>query len=211
MQTSLSRPLLLASASPRRAGLLTQLGLAFEIIPTHVAEPLPLPGADIKDWASETARLKARACVIQAHPTQPTIILGADTAVLRPDDADTLAPRWDGRPVEVMGKPTDAQDAWRMLRALAGQTHTVISAVALLAYPEGEIVSDVVATQVAFRRLTDAEIAWYLQTGEPCDKAGGYGIQGAGAVLIDSIIGDYYTVVGLPLARLWTLLAPWRV
>jgi septum formation protein len=98
-----------------------------------------------------------------------------------------------------------------MLRRLAGATHAVISAFAVLVHPEGEALTEAVETAVTFRAITPAEIAAYVASGESLDKAGAYGIQGAGAVLVERIEGDYYTVVGLPVARLWETLAPWRI
>lgn len=206
----LQRALILASASPRRAELLRQIGLPFSVLPAYIAEPPPRPGQDVCAWAAEAATAKAMACAA-ALDHQHALVLGADTVVLHRVVAMPEAPTWEGMPVEVMGKPTDEADARRMLRALSGTTHTVVSALALLAHPEGTVNVEVVATEVTFRPLDDAEIAWYLATGEPFDKAGAYGIQGQGAVLVSALQGDYYTVVGLPLARLWAMIAPWRV
>jgi septum formation protein len=151
---------------------------------------------------------KARAAAA-GLPDTPTLLLGADTVVLLPVD-DPTAPRYDDTPVAVLGKPVGAADARHILRRLAGQEHLVLSAFALLPHPSGEPIIDAVATRVRFRPLTDAEIAAYVATGEPLDKAGAYGIQERGAILIESIAGDYNTVVGLPLTRLWERLAPWR-
>jgi len=201
---TLARPLLLASASPRRAELLQQLAVPFQVVPGSYEEPPPSPGVDILAYLRHTALEKARS-VAPALPPAPVVILGADTLVLAPGGQACLR----GEPVEVMGKPRDPDDALRMLRVLSGRTHTVASAFALLRHPEGEAVCEVVETRVRFRTVTEREIAAYLATGEPLDKAGAYGIQGRGAVLIDGIDGDYYTVVGLPLARLWQQLQPY--
>ena len=195
------RPLILASASPRRAELLRQIGVDFRVVPGDYHEPPPAPGDEIADYLMRTAAEKARV-VAERLPAEPALILAADTLVLLPVD-DPAAPRLHGIPVAVLGKPRDAAHAATMLRALAGREHTVMSAFCLCRHPEGVQEIDAVATTVRFRALTDEEIADYVATGEPLDKAGAYGIQGRGAVLIEGITGDYYTVVGLPLATVW--------
>ncbi len=205
---TLTRPLILASASPRRAALLAQLGLDYTQQPAHGAEPPPRPGEDVPAWAQRAAADKARMTATRL-PAGPALVLGADTVVVMPSELPA-APLLHGARVDVLGKPRDTDDARRMLQALSGRAHTVISAFALLAHPEGALITDVVETRVVFRTLSSADIDGYLATGEPLDKAGAYGIQGVGAVLVDRIDGDYYTVVGLPLARLWERLAPWR-
>lgn len=208
-ETSLARPLILASASPRRVELLRQIGLPFRVLPGDYHEPPPAPAEEMAAYIGQASREKALA-VAQTLPPDPILVLGADTLVLAPSGEDASAPRLHGEPVAVMGKPRDAGDAFRMLRALSGRAHTVISAFSVLRHPEGECTTDTVETRVVFRELTDREIRDYIATGEPLDKAGAYGIQGRGAVLVERIDGDYYTVVGLPLARLWEALAPWR-
>ncbi|HEX2948481.1 MAG TPA: Maf family protein [Armatimonadota bacterium] len=206
----LSRPLILASASPRRAELLQQIELPFTVSVGHVHEPPPCPGEDILQWAQKTALVKAQATALQ-QATSPVIILSADTVVVLPtDDNEGGLPLLHNQPAQVLGKPNDASDARNMLMALSGREHTVISAFAIVIHPEGTAITEAVETQVKFRELTETEIEEYVASGEPLDKAGAYGIQGKGAVLIDGICGDYYTVVGLPLARLWKTLEPWR-
>lgn len=203
----LSRPLILASASPRRADLLRQLKLSFQVLPGDYHEPPPAPAEDILAYLCLASREKAQA-VARRLPANPVLVLGADTLVLAPADDPSL-PRLRDEPVEVMGKPRDRHDAERMVRSLSGRTHTVASAFTVLCYPEGECLSEVAATRVTFRDLSEREIADYVATGEPMDKAGAYGIQECGAVLVERIDGDYYTVVGLPLAKLWVALEPW--
>jgi len=205
----LARSLILASASPRRAELLRQVGMPFRVLPSDYHEPPPAPAEDVAAYIGQASREKALA-VARTLPPDPMLILGADTLVLAPVSENTTAPRLHERPVEVMGKPRDAAEAFRMLRALSGRAHTVISAFSILCHPEEACITETVETQVVFRELTDGEIRDYIATGEPLDKAGAYGIQGRGAVLVERIDGDYYTVVGLPLARLWEVLAPWR-
>ena len=207
----LQRPLILASASPRRAALLAQIGVEFLIRVADVPEPAPAPGADLRDWAKTTAARKAQAVAADASAPIPALILAADTVVLLPAELTCDAPLLDGHPVHVLGKPRDAADAGRMLALLSGREHSVLTAFALLAIPEHQWTLTAVTTRVRFRPLSAADIAAYLAGGEPLDKAGAYGIQGRGAVLIAEIIGDYYTIVGLPLAELWGALAAWRV
>lgn len=204
----LQRPLYLASASPRRAALLRQIDLLFSILPPlHAEERPPLPGEDIAHWAQELAEEKALLAAPQLLPDTTAYILAADTAVLLPAEiARDNMPLWKTAPVHLLGKPEDSAQASRMMQALSGKEHLVISAFALLSLPEEKIFSSVSETRVKFHHLTDADIAEYVLTGEPLDKAGGYGIQSRGAVLVEQIIGDYYTVVGLPLAAIWQAL-----
>jgi septum formation protein len=207
---TLCRPLILASSSPRRAALLRQAGVPFRVIAPHVTEAPPAPGQEVRDWALSLAIEKARAL----PPTGgEALVLGVDTVVLLPRALPTSPydPLLDGCPVSVLGKPADADDARRMLQALSGREHVVLTAYALLALPEGELVTEAVTTRVMFRSLSLAEIDAYVATGEPLDKAGAYGIQERGAVLISYIAGDYCSVVGLPLARVWENLQRWTV
>jgi septum formation protein len=177
-------PIVLASSSPRRRELLGLLGLTFDVSAADLdetwrdGEPPPV-------HAERLAREKADA---RARPG--AVVIGADTIVVI-----------DGA---ILGKPRDAADARAMLRRLAGREHEVFTAVAV-AYG-GRTVSGVQRTIVRFRALDDAAIAEYVATGEPLDKAGAYGIQGYGAVLVERIEGDYFTVMGLGLALLVDLL-----
>jgi len=175
-------PLVLASASPQRRALLEQVGIAFSIHVTGVAE---LAVGDPLQVAGENARRKA------AAPVAPgALVLGADTVVAA-DDA-------------VLDKPADRAQARAHLRRLAGREHRVCGGVALMR--DGvEVGFAVEVTHVAFRALDDAWIEWYLDTGEWRGRAGGYAIQGAGAALVTAVRGDYSNVVGLPLARLLEL------
>jgi septum formation protein len=176
----LSSALILASASPQRRAILTQLGVPFEVRPADVEEET---AGDPRAVALENARRKALA-------VPGELVLGADTDVAL-----------DG---EVLGKPRDAAHARALLARLAGRRHEVVGGIALAA--GGEIVaSDVVVTGVEFRRLDDTTIDWYVGTGEWEGRAGGYAIQGRGAALVAAVYGDYLNVVGLPLARLLDL------
>jgi len=179
----------LASSSPRRRELLSQLGLQFEVVPAEVDESRQRdepPG----DFVRRLALAKGRAALAAGEFTDAAIV-SADTAVVVDED--------------ILGKPRDDADAMQMLTRLSGRTHQVYSAVAVMT-PEREAV-ELSVTAVRFRVLQDAEIDRYCCTGEPGDKAGAYGIQGLGAVFIEGISGSYSGVVGLPLRETARLLA----
>lgn len=177
----------LASSSPRRRHLLDMLGIAHEAIPAEVDERTR-PGEEAEAMAMRLATEKARS-VWERHPERP--VLAADTVVAI-----------DG---EILGKPRDAADARRMLATLSGRDHRVITAVAL-AVPAGEILQQCDVTRVWFRSLTPELIEAYVATGEPLDKAGSYGVQGAGAVLVERVEGDFFGVMGLPVRLVVALL-----
>ena len=182
----LDRPLVLASASPRRRALLTQLGLEHTVHPSRIDEVWP--GGPPGDAVALLAQQKAQA-VAPSHPD--AIVIGADTVVVHEGD--------------VLGKPADADEAARTLRRLSGHTHDVYSGLAV-EHP-GESVVSHVRTRVTFAELHDDEIAAYVAGGSPLDKAGAYGIQDDwGAAFVASIDGDYYNVVGLPIRRLYEIL-----
>jgi nucleoside triphosphate pyrophosphatase len=186
--------LVLASASPRRRELLAQAGYVFEVHPAHIPEE-PLAGEDPIAYVVRLAREKALAVYEKLTADgsaggQQLVVLGADTTV-------TL----DG---QILAKPEDAADAARMLRLLSGRTHRVITGVALATAEGVEAAAEV--TGVRFLTISDEEIAAYVATGEPMDKAGAYGIQGRAARWIPRIEGCYFNVVGLPLAVVATLL-----
>jgi septum formation protein len=187
--------LILASASPRRRELLQQAGFSFEVHPAHIPEE-PLEGEDPIAYVSRLAREKAQAVFRELTGTngrldgQSLAVLGADTTV-------TLDKH-------ILGKPEDAADAARMLRLLSGRTHRVITGVALVTAERVEVAAE--STAVHFLEMSDAEIAAYVATGEPMDKAGAYAIQGRAARWIPRIEGCYFNVVGLPLALVSRLL-----
>ncbi len=186
--------LILASASPRRRELLSQAGFTFEVHPAHIPED-PLPGEDPIAYVTRLAREKAQAVFEQT--AQHSAATSADLAVLGADTTVTL----DN---QILGKPTDAADAARMLRLLSGRSHRVITGVALATAHNTEIAAEV--TAVRFLTLSDAEIEAYVATGEPMDKAGAYAIQGRAARWIPRIEGCYFNVVGLPLALVSALI-----
>lgn len=177
--------LVLASASPRRRDILRQLGLDPEVLPADVDERL-LPGEEPVEHVRRLAREKAT-CVLESEPD--ALVIAGDTVVVR-----------DG---EVLGKPADSDDAVAMLVSLSGRTHEVLSGLAVAGANRAE--DAVTRTRVRFRAF-DRDIARrYVATGEPMDKAGAYGIQGLGAALVEGVEGDYYSIVGLPVAALLRL------
>jgi len=184
--------ILLASASPRRRALLAQIGIDCAVHPVDLDESRR-PGESPADYVRRLAREKARAGLAASDAGLPA--LGADTVVVL--DGDTL------------GKPRDGDHARATLARLSGREHRVLSGVALATAARCESV--VVATRVFFRELSTAEIDAYWDSGEPADKAGGYGIQGRGAVFVERIDGCYSNVVGLPLAATAQLLAEFGV
>ena len=179
-------PLVLASASPRRSECLRMLGLDFTVQPADVAETVQ------HDESAEThvERLARDKATAVASVCPDAVVLGGDTVV-------TL----DG---EILGKPSGPEEAEAMLLRLVGRTHQVASGLAL-ALPSGDVRSGVSTTEVTFREFSPELVQAYVATGEPLDKAGGYGIQGLGATLVTEIRGDYYGVVGLPIALLLRL------
>lgn len=185
----LRQPLVLASASPRRRHLLGQLGLSFDVHPSDVDETVP-PGIEPSALVRHLAMEKA---VAVAHLYPDRLVLGADTIVVL-----------DGA---VLGKPADAAEARAMLVQLSGEMHTVFTGLALVHLNSARRESAHEETDVYFDALSDDEIARYVDTGAPMDKAGAYGIQDDyGAAFIHRIEGDYYNVVGLPLHRLYRTL-----
>jgi len=186
--------LILASASPRRRELLTQAGLSFTAEAAELNEDR-MPNEAAAAYVQRLAEEKAHA-VWTLHqnadtPEDPLIVLGADTCVV-----------CDG---QILGKPVDTADARRMLELLSGRTHAVLTGIA--AVTGKGTVDDLEITQVTFNVLKDAEIAQYITSGEPLDKAGAYAIQGYAARWIPRIEGCYFNVVGLPIARTVALLA----
>jgi septum formation protein len=190
--------LVLASASPRRRQLLAQAGFTFEVRPAHIPED-PVPGEDPIAYVTRLAREKAQVVFDEiaagAIDVQSLAVLGADTTV-------TL----DG---QILGKPEDREDAARILRKLSGRSHRVITGVALVTHEAVEVAAEVTAVQ--FLTLSDEEIAAYIATGEPMDKAGAYGIQGLAARWIPRVEGCYFNVMGLPLALVATMLESRRI
>lgn len=184
--------IILASASPRRAALLQQIGLRFRVQPSALNEeggPMELGGQAPDVLACRLARAKAEEVAARLGRG---LVIGADTIVACGGIA--------------FGKPRDAAEAREMLLRLAGRMHQVVTGVAVVEAATGRAEVASAAAAVRMRPFDPAEAAAYVGTGEPLDKAGAYAIQGRGALLIDGIEGDYFTVVGLPLSTLATLL-----
>jgi septum formation protein len=179
--------LILASASPRRRDLLAARGIRFEVVPSTVEET-PRPGEPPEAFAQRLAREKA-SDVARQRPG--TCVLAADTVVI-------VGP-------SLFGKPTDRADARRMLRALSGRTHRVLTAVALVD-GDGDIAETAVESEVEFRALTAGEIEAYLDSDEPFDKAGAYAIQGEAQKFVTGVRGSYSNVIGLPMDEVLELL-----
>ncbi len=172
--------IILASQSPRRKELLKLCGVEFKVRPADADETLP-EGLTPAEAVCYLSKIKARAA-----DDNENIIIGSDTVVAL-----------DG---SILGKPTDDDDAFLMLKKLSGKTHSVFTGVTLI--KKGKEITFYEETKVEFYPLTDEEIRNYIKTGEPMDKAGAYGIQGFGGILVKRIEGDFNNVVGLPIARL---------
>ena len=184
----MSPKLILASSSPRRRDLLSSLGLTFQVVPAELQE-IPSPHEAAKDFALRIAEKKAQV-VGDRYPN--AWVIGADTVVVI-----------EG---EILGKPHNREDAKRMLRQLADREHIVITGYILVKVAEGKNIGGIEETRVKIDALGEREIEWYVNTGEPFDKAGGYAIQGKGAFMIEWIEGSYTNVVGLPLCQIIKLL-----
>ena len=178
-----ARPIILASASPRRKEILSLLGLPFTALPSHVSEDIDMISDDFGAYARELASRKTMAI---AKDYGDHIVIGADTIVVH-----------EGKHYP---KPASPAQAKTFLQALSGKTHTVITGVGVCM--GGTLRVFAVETAVTFRELDDVLIDAYVESGDPMDKAGGYGIQTAGALLVDKIDGDYFNVMGLPIAKL---------
>jgi septum formation protein len=176
--------IVLASGSPRRDAILNQIGLPHIIAPSGIDEKV----VKVKGLASYVKRLAVLKAEDVASLFKDAIIIGADTMVIV-----------DGN---VLGKPKDKDDAARMLGELSGRTHSVMTGLCVIDTGTGRKVVSLARTKVRFRKLDMAAIQEYINTGEPMDKAGAYAIQGRGAALIESISGDFYNVVGLPVPAL---------
>lgn len=190
---------ILASASPRRKELLEQVGLIFEILPSACEEKVTAknPAAVVEELSRQKAEeVFARVAPVQGQETEEELtVVGADTVVAA-----------DGC---ILGKPRDQEEACRMLRQLQGRSHQVYTGVTLCVLRQGKksVKTFHECTEVTFYPLEEARIKSYVETGEPMDKAGAYGIQGRGALFVERITGDYNNVVGLPVARLFREIA----
>lgn len=182
------KKMILASSSPRRAELLKQIGLNFEIMVGNVDET-PLPGLSPPDLVEYLAEKKATAVAVELNDG---IVIAADTVVV-----------WQG---QVLGKPRSEDEAFAILSRLQGSVHEVFTGVALINARSGQVLVGHEKTRVFFRAIGEEEICRYVVSGEPLDKAGAYGVQGLAAIFIERLEGCYTNVVGLPLTRLSQML-----
>lgn len=184
MIARLGAPLVLASASPRRREILTTLGVPFRIVPSDVDESRR-PGEEALAWVARAARIKAEDVAAKLAGESPApFVLGADTVVVLDE--------------EPLGKPAGDDEAFTMVRRLAGRWHEVVTSMALARAGSGVLETQTVLTRVRFRDLTTEEIEGYVASGEGRDKAGAYAVQGLGAGLVVELAGSYHNVVGLP-------------
>lgn len=179
---------ILASASPRRKEIMALTGLDFSVLVSDADEGSVDRNIPAGLYVQELALLKASSTAKFLLKNKNAVVISADTIV-------TL----DG---EILGKPQDEEDALKTLRALSGKTHEVYTGYCVMRISDGKTVCQSVRTEVTFKELSDEKINAYIKTGEPMDKAGAYGIQGKGSMLISGINGDYLNVVGLPLSAL---------
>lgn len=178
----------LASASPRRKELLEKMGLQFSIVVSEADESTVSRDIPVNLYVQELALLKASATAKMLLRNKKALLIAADTIV-------TL----DG---EILGKPDGEDGAKKMLSSLSGRTHEVYTGYCVMRISDGKTVCNSIKTEVKFKTLTERKIRSYIESGEPMDKAGAYGIQGLGSMLIEKINGDYFNVVGLPVSAL---------
>ena len=195
--------IILASASPRRKELLEQIGISFEICPAKGEERITksVPHEVVEELASQKA-VEVASMVRTYEETHQELVTPSDLMVI---GADTIVSCGG----QILGKPKDEHDASRMLKLLSGGTHQVYTGVSIVLLDASGKAGQVTfheKTDVTMRAMSEEEIRRYVATGEPMDKAGAYGIQGHGALLIEGIEGDYYSVMGLPVAPLYTIL-----
>lgn len=176
----------LASRSPRRREILKQIGIQPVVVESSVIETTQ--GESAREHTLRLARMKAESVLPQLDQLQNAVVLGSDTEV-----------SFNG---EIFGQPQNDEEARRMLQKLSGATHTVTTSIYLIKLPDRQIAHASEDTSVTFRHLSADDIDNYMKTGEPFDKAGGYGIQSKGALLVEKIDGCYFNVVGLPVSRL---------
>ena len=187
------KEIILASASPRRFDLLRQIGLRFSVMPSNMEETINLR-LDAYQIAESLASQKA--FHVSESLRGDFLVIGADTIVVK-----------EG----ILGKPENEDHAFEMLSMLRGQWHEVITGIAVVDSTSKRVMSGYEKTRVKMRELSDENLWAYIRTGEPMDKAGSYGIQGMGALLVEKIEGCYFNVVGLPLTKLWSMLEPMGV
>lgn len=178
--------IVLASASPRRMQLLEQIGIKFRIKPCSINENIVINNENPVEAVKKLAYLKAKKVSESEKPE--LIVIGADTMVVH-----------EGK---VLGKPADKDDAFKILKKLSSKEHLVYTGYCIMRRSDKKVISGYEETKVKFRGITDEEIIAYIETGEPMDKAGAYGIQNKGSIFVERIEGDYFNVVGLPIMRI---------
>ncbi|MBF0225539.1 MAG: septum formation inhibitor Maf [Desulfobacterales bacterium] len=183
-----TNPIILASQSPRRKSLLLEAGLNFSIIPSNVDE-YKLEKCEPEKYVKILAEAKAQDI---AKQNPGSWVIGADTIVLINND--------------ILGKPSSKEDAYSMLKRLSGNSHKVLTGFCICCMDRNRLYAETVTSNVIFKNLTETEINWYLETGEPFDKAGAYAVQGLGSFFIKKINGSYTNVVGLPICELMDFL-----
>jgi septum formation protein len=188
----LKRTLYLASQSPRRNDLLGRFGFPFEKLDANVSEETKSMAP-----AAKVRHLAARKAIHASQKIKRGLILGFDTIVYHNK--------------KILEKPASHSEAYSMLKALSGKTHTVYTGIGLIVKPEMEIKTFAASTKVTFRKLSDREIKSYIDSGEPMDKAGAYGIQGAGGSFVEKVNGCFFNVVGLPVKPLMDFLSPYLI
>ncbi|MCL9682652.1 Maf family protein [Legionella maioricensis] len=179
--------IILASASPRRLQILQEHGLTAVVIPAHIEE-IQQKGEDAQTYVTRLAREKAQTILTQVAVGAADLILAADTTVSYQD--------------HILEKPRDYEDAYRMLRTLSGNSHEVYTGYALIFLPEQRWYIDYVTTKITFHTLTEQQMYHYIDSGDPFDKAGGYGIQNVRDSFVKEIQGSYYNVMGLPIEEI---------
>lgn len=186
--------IILASASPRRREILDAVGIKYEVVRSDADETSIKSDCGARVYVQELALLKTTCAAAKLNEKKRgnMLIISADTVVVS-----------DGK---ILGKPADEAEACKMLGALSGKSHEVITGICVFRLDDAFSVCDSVVTKVTFKQLDDELIKAYVKTGEPMDKAGAYGIQSRGALLCERIEGDYFNVVGLPVSRLWDIL-----
>lgn len=180
--------IILASASPRRKEILQNTKLKFEIQKSNIQEVV----LENESPINMVVRLAYEKAFDVAQNNREKLVIGADTIVVLDD--------------EVLGKPKDKNEAYQMIKKLSNKTHKVITGISLINLKQGVVVNDYVVSLVTFKNLSEDSIKDYINTNESLDKAGAYGIQGYGALLVDNIQGDYFNIVGLPISKLSDLL-----
>lgn len=190
----MDKKIILASQSPRRKEILSNLGLGFEVVPSTIDEDIHNKTFSF-ELVKNTALEKAQD--VASKISEPSIIIAADTVVVFKN--------------KILGKPANEEEAFNMLKTLSGNKHFVVSAIAIIDTSTGKTLVDFVESQVKFREISENEIKKYIETGEPMDKAGAYGIQKYGSIFVESVCGCYFNIVGISAYKLAEMLKQFGV